>query len=143
MDVAVRDHRSRNSLRGEVEPYPTQVMICNSKTSSVPVVPGPLDERAMTFVQPHWSLPRFGNVCPPGPKPGRRRRARNRFRRHFPHSREQLWAGSIAKTSGRNRAWGSAVLVPTKRRVYAYEGDYRLVKEPLLVAVDMGEIKLL
>jgi hypothetical protein len=34
-------------------------------------------------------------------------------------------------------------MVPTKRRVYAYEGDYRLVKEPLLVAIDMGEIKLL
>ena len=35
------------------------------------------------------------------------------------------------------------IIVPTKRRVYAYEVDYRLVKEPLLVAVDMGEIKLL
>jgi hypothetical protein len=27
--------------------------------------------------------------------------------------------------------------------VYAYEGDYQLVKEPLLVAIDMGEITLL
>jgi hypothetical protein len=26
--------------------------------------------------------------------------------------------------------------------VYAYEGDYQLVKEPLLVAIDMGEITL-
>ncbi len=34
------------------------------------------------------------------------------------------------------------ILVPTKRRVYAYEGDYELVKEPLLVAIDMGEITL-
>jgi hypothetical protein len=34
-------------------------------------------------------------------------------------------------------------IVPTKRRVYAYEGDYQLVKEPLLVAIDMGEITLL
>jgi hypothetical protein len=33
-------------------------------------------------------------------------------------------------------------IVPTKRRVYAYEGDYQLVKEPLLVAIDMGEITL-
>jgi hypothetical protein len=32
--------------------------------------------------------------------------------------------------------------VPTKRRVYAYEGDYQLVKEPLLVAIDMREMKL-
>jgi hypothetical protein len=34
------------------------------------------------------------------------------------------------------------IIVPTKRRVYAYEGDYQLVKEPLLVKIDMGEIKL-
>jgi len=32
---------------------------------------------------------------------------------------------------------------PTKRQVYAYEGDYQLVKEPLLVAIDLGEITLL
>ena len=32
--------------------------------------------------------------------------------------------------------------MPTKRRVYAYEGDYQLVKEPLLVGIDMGEITL-
>jgi hypothetical protein len=35
------------------------------------------------------------------------------------------------------------IVVPAKRRVYAYEGDYELVKEPLLVAIDMGEITLL
>jgi hypothetical protein len=35
------------------------------------------------------------------------------------------------------------IIVPTKRRVYAYEGDYQLLKAPLLVAIDMGEIKLL
>jgi hypothetical protein len=35
------------------------------------------------------------------------------------------------------------IIVPTKRRVYAYEGDYQLVKEPLLVGIDMGEIRLL
>jgi hypothetical protein len=34
------------------------------------------------------------------------------------------------------------IMIPTKRRVYAYEGDYQLVKEPLLVAIDMGEITL-
>ena len=34
------------------------------------------------------------------------------------------------------------ILIPTKRRVYAYEGNYQLVKEPLLVAIDMGEITL-
>jgi hypothetical protein len=35
------------------------------------------------------------------------------------------------------------IVVPTKRRVYAYTGDYQIVKEPLLVAIDMGEITLL
>jgi hypothetical protein len=35
------------------------------------------------------------------------------------------------------------IIVPTKRRVYAYAGDYQLVKEPSLVAIDMGEITLL
>ncbi len=34
------------------------------------------------------------------------------------------------------------IIVPTRRRVYAYEGDYQPVKEPLLVAIDMGEISL-
>jgi hypothetical protein len=34
------------------------------------------------------------------------------------------------------------IIIPTKRRVYAYEGDYQLVPEPLLVAIDMGEITL-
>ena len=37
----------------------------------------------------------------------------------------------------------NGIMVPAKRRVYAYEGDYQLVKEPLLVAIDMGEITLL
>jgi hypothetical protein len=32
------------------------------------------------------------------------------------------------------------IVIPTKRRIYSYEGDYKLVKEPLLVAIDMGEI---
>ncbi len=35
------------------------------------------------------------------------------------------------------------IIIPAKRRVYAYEGDYQLLKEPLLVAIDMGEITLL
>jgi hypothetical protein len=34
------------------------------------------------------------------------------------------------------------IIVPTKRRIYGYEGNYQLVKEPLLVAIDMGEITL-
>ena len=32
------------------------------------------------------------------------------------------------------------IIIPTKRRIYAYEGDYQLVPEPLLVKIDMGEI---
>jgi hypothetical protein len=34
------------------------------------------------------------------------------------------------------------IIFPTKRRVYSYEGDYELVKEPLLVKIDMAEITL-
>jgi hypothetical protein len=34
------------------------------------------------------------------------------------------------------------IIVPTKRRIYAYEGDYQLVPEPLLVKIDMGEIAM-
>jgi hypothetical protein len=34
------------------------------------------------------------------------------------------------------------IIFPTKRRIYAWEGDYQLVKEPLLVAIDVGEITL-
>jgi hypothetical protein len=29
-----------------------------------------------------------------------------------------------------------------QRRIYAYEGDYQLVKEPLLIAIDFTDIKL-
>jgi hypothetical protein len=36
----------------------------------------------------------------------------------------------------------AGIIVPSKRRIYAYEGNYQLVKEPLLVAIDMGEITL-
>jgi hypothetical protein len=34
----------------------------------------------------------------------------------------------------------AGLVVPTRRRVYAYEGNYEPVMEPLLVAIDMGEI---
>ncbi len=35
------------------------------------------------------------------------------------------------------------IIFPTRRRIYAYEGDYRPVWDPLLVAIDMGEITLI
>jgi hypothetical protein len=34
------------------------------------------------------------------------------------------------------------IIFSTKRRIYAYEGDYQLVPEPLLVKIDMEEITL-
>ncbi len=37
----------------------------------------------------------------------------------------------------------NGIIFPTRRRVYAYEGDYQPVKEPLLVAIDMGEVSLI
>jgi hypothetical protein len=34
------------------------------------------------------------------------------------------------------------IIVPGKRRIYAYAGDYQIVKEPLLVSIDFGDIRL-
>ncbi len=34
------------------------------------------------------------------------------------------------------------LMFPTRRRVFAYRGDYELVPEPLLVAVDISRITL-
>jgi hypothetical protein len=34
------------------------------------------------------------------------------------------------------------LVIPTKRRIYSYEGDYQPVMEPLLVAIDMGEVTI-
>ena len=36
----------------------------------------------------------------------------------------------------------AGIIFPTKRRIYAYEGDYQLVPTPLLVKIDMAEITL-
>jgi hypothetical protein len=36
----------------------------------------------------------------------------------------------------------SGIVIPTKRRIYAYEGNYVPVMEPLLVSIDMGEITI-
>jgi hypothetical protein len=35
------------------------------------------------------------------------------------------------------------IIIPTKRLIYAYEGDYQIVPEPVLVDIDMHEITLL
>ena len=34
----------------------------------------------------------------------------------------------------------AGIIIPTTRRGYAWQGDYQLLPEPLLVAIDMGEI---
>jgi hypothetical protein len=34
------------------------------------------------------------------------------------------------------------IIVPTTRRIYAYTGDYQRVPEPVLVAIDITEVKL-
>ena len=34
------------------------------------------------------------------------------------------------------------IIIPTTRRIYGWEGDYQLVPEPLLIAIDMGEITM-
>ena len=34
------------------------------------------------------------------------------------------------------------IIIPARRRGYAWQGDYQLIPEPLLVAIDMGEITI-
>ena len=34
------------------------------------------------------------------------------------------------------------IIIPTTRRGYAWQGDYQRIPEPLLVAIDMGEITI-
>ncbi|WP_202915155.1 MULTISPECIES: hypothetical protein [unclassified Mycolicibacterium] len=34
------------------------------------------------------------------------------------------------------------IIIPTTRRGYAWQGDYQLIPEPLLVAIDMGAITI-
>jgi hypothetical protein len=34
------------------------------------------------------------------------------------------------------------IIIPTTRRGYAWQGDYQLIPEPLLVAIDIGEITI-
>ncbi|MUL75513.1 hypothetical protein [Mycolicibacterium sp. CBMA 226] len=34
------------------------------------------------------------------------------------------------------------IIIPTKRRIYGWEGDYQLVPKPLLIAIDMDEITI-
>ncbi len=52
----------------------------------------------------------------------------------------------LGGATGLNYASGyrdvGGIIFPTQRRIYAYEGDYQLVPEPLLVKIDMGEISL-
>jgi hypothetical protein len=52
----------------------------------------------------------------------------------------------LGGATGLNFATGyreaGGLLFPTRRRVYAYEGDYRIVPEPLLVSVDIRDITI-
>ena len=50
----------------------------------------------------------------------------------------------LGGATGLNYASGyrnvDGIVIPTKRRIYAYEGNYEPVMDPLLVSIDMGEI---
>jgi hypothetical protein len=52
----------------------------------------------------------------------------------------------LAGGTGLNYASGyedvDGIIVPTRRRVYAYEGDYVPVPEPVLVSIDLSDISL-
>jgi len=74
------------------------------------------------------------------------------------HSHEQLFffghAGLLRRhdyavdvlggTTGANYALQNrevdGIVVPTRRRVYGYEGNHQVVREPVLVAIEIGEI---
>jgi hypothetical protein len=74
------------------------------------------------------------------------------------HSREQLFyfgpdgllrrhdytVDILGGTAGANYALElrnvDGVVVPTKRRIYGYQGDHEVVRDPVLVAIDIGEI---
>ena len=47
--------------------------------------------------------------------------------------------GMLYATDNRNV---DGIIIPTTRRGYAWQGDYQRIPEPLLVAIDMGEITL-
>jgi hypothetical protein len=47
--------------------------------------------------------------------------------------------GMLYATYNRNV---DGIIIPSTRRGYAWQGDYQLVPEPLLVAIDMGEITI-
>jgi hypothetical protein len=52
----------------------------------------------------------------------------------------------LGGATGLNYASGyrdvDGIVIPTKRRIYAFEGNYQPVWDPLLVRIDMGEITL-
>jgi hypothetical protein len=52
----------------------------------------------------------------------------------------------LGGATGLNYASGyrdvDGIIIPTQRRIYAYEGDYQPVWDPLLVSIDMGEITI-
>jgi len=47
--------------------------------------------------------------------------------------------GMLYATDSRNV---DGIIIPTTRRGYAWQGDYQRIPEPLLVAIDMGEITM-
>jgi hypothetical protein len=51
----------------------------------------------------------------------------------------------LGGTAGANYALDlrdvGGIIVPTKRRIYGYQGDHEVVRDPVLVAIDIGEIE--
>ena len=53
-----------------------------------------------------------------------------------------ILGGATGLNYAANYRYVNGLIVPTKRRIYAWEGDYQIVKDPLLVGIDMDEIAL-
>lgn len=109
------------------------------------------------FSQPGFSVSEEPEVWHEGGEDWRRLRVA------FPdeiasHTREQLFyfgpdgllrrhdyaVDILGGTTGANYALDNrdvdGIIVPTTRRIYGYEGNHEVVREPVLVAIDIGEI---
>ena len=50
------------------------------------------------------------------------------------------WANAVRRAASILVLDVDGIVVPATRRGYTWQGDYQVVPEPLLVAIDMGEI---
>jgi hypothetical protein len=60
----------------------------------------------------------------------------------FPDYTVDILGGGTGLNYATNYQDIEGIIFPTTRRVYAYTGDYQLVPEPVLVAIDITDVRL-